>query len=217
MQDGIVQMFSFFWRPMFVPLMATGVVYGYVFGTYLITIVDHAEGVAHASNDDGAILISAMAFGDFLSRIGTGYITDRHCISREWMLIINFTLQGVCYLLLAHLHTVASMAVVALVFGLNNGGTIASMPVLLADHLGDDHLPLTFGMHRLSMGVASLSRPLLIGYFKDKHDSYNGLFYLVAAACVLVAILWCIIVMADSIKGLILGRPIHADALAIPA
>lgn len=55
------------------------------------------------------------------------------------------------------------------------------------------------------------------GYFKDKHDSYNGLFYLVAAACVLVAILWCVIVMADSIKGLILGRPIHADALAIPA
>lgn len=55
------------------------------------------------------------------------------------------------------------------------------------------------------------------GYFKDKHDSYNGLYYLVAAACVLVAILWCVIVMADSIKGLILRRPIHANALAIPA
>ncbi|KAL1431233.1 hypothetical protein MTO96_014611 [Rhipicephalus appendiculatus] len=210
-------MFSFFRCPMFVPLMATGVVYGYVFGTYMITIVDHAEGAAHASNEDGATLVSVMAMGDFLSRIGTGYITDRHYITREWMLIINFTVQGVCLLLLANLDTVANMAAVALVFGLNNGGTIASMPVLLADHLGDDHLPLTFGLHRLSMGVASLTRPLLIGYFKDKHGSYNGLYYLVAAACVLVAILWCVIVMADSIKALILGRPIHANALAIPA
>ncbi|XP_037523687.2 uncharacterized protein LOC119400840 [Rhipicephalus sanguineus] len=209
-------MFSFFRYPMFVPLMATGVVYGYAFSTYLITIVDHAVGAARASNEDGAVLVSVMAIGDFLSRLGTGYITDRHYITREWMLIMNFTLQGVCYLLLANLATVANMAVVGLVFGLNNGGTIASMPVLLADYLGDEHLPLTFGMHRLTMGMATLARPLLIGYFKDKQGSYNGLYYLVAAACAAVAILWCIIVTADSIKGLILGRPAHENDLAMP-
>ncbi|KAH6938263.1 hypothetical protein HPB50_008310 [Hyalomma asiaticum] len=210
-------MFGFFWDPMFVPLMATGLVYGYAFGTYMITIVDHAVGAAHASKEDGAFLVSIMALGDLFSRIGTGYITDRHYITREWMLIINFTLQGVCFLLIANLVTMANLAVVALVFGLNNGGTIASMPVLLADHLGDDHLPLTFGLHRLTMGAAALSRPLLIGYFKDKHDSYSGLYYLVAACCACVAVLWCVIVTADSIKGLIQGRPTNGNSIAIPA
>ncbi|XP_037561553.1 monocarboxylate transporter 14 [Dermacentor silvarum] len=91
--DGITQMFSFLLNPMFVPLMVTGAVYGYVFSTYLITIVDHAAGAANASPEQGAILVSTMAMGDFFSRIGVGYITDRHYITREWMLIINFTLQ----------------------------------------------------------------------------------------------------------------------------
>ncbi|KAH8036400.1 hypothetical protein HPB51_000211 [Rhipicephalus microplus] len=109
------------------------------------------------------VLVSAMAIGDFVSRLGTGYLTDRHYITREWMLIINFTVHGVCYALLANLTTVAYMAVVGLVFGLNNGPTIASMPVLIADHLDDEHLPLAFGLHRLTMGMATLFRPLLIG------------------------------------------------------
>ncbi|KAL1485371.1 hypothetical protein MTO96_032000 [Rhipicephalus appendiculatus] len=210
-------MFSFFRSPMFVPLMATGMVYGYVFSTYSITIVDHAVGAARASSEDGAVLVSVMAIGDFVSRLGTGYITDRHYITREWMLIINFALQGVCYLLLANLASVANMVVVGLVFGLNNGGTIASMPVLLADHLGDEHLPLAFGLHRLTMGVATLFRPLLIGYFKDKQGSYNGLYYVVAAACAAVVVLWCVILTADSIKGLILGRPVHESDVSMPA
>ncbi|XP_075534804.1 monocarboxylate transporter 12-like [Dermacentor variabilis] len=210
-------MFSFIRNPMFVPLMATGAVYGYVFSTYLITIVDHAAGAANASHEEGAILVSTMAMGDFFSRIGTGYITDRHYITREGMLIINFALQGVCFLLLANLATVANMLVVAVLFGLNNGGTIASFPVLLADHLGDEHLPLTFGLHRFTMGVTTLTRPMLIGYFKDKHGSYNGLYYLVSAACFFVSILWCLIGAADLIKAFVLGRPMHQNAVVIPA
>ncbi|KAL3242938.1 hypothetical protein MRX96_020778 [Rhipicephalus microplus] len=210
-------MFSFFRDPIFVQLMTTGMLYGDVFSTYTITIVDHAVGAAHASNEDGAVLVSAMAIGDFVSRLGTGYLTDRHYITREWMLIINFTVHGVCYALLANLTTVAYMAVVGLVFGLNNGPTIASMPVLIADHLGDEHLPLAFGLHRLTMGMATLFRPLLIGYFKDKQGSYNGLYYLVAGACAAVVVLWCIIVTASSIKSLFLKRPAHENDLPMPA
>lgn len=71
--------------------------------------------------------------------------------------------QGLCYLLLTVLGSITSLVTVALIFGLNNGGTITSMPVLLADHLGDQHLPITYGMHRLTMGVSTLARPLLIG------------------------------------------------------
>ncbi|KAH7967106.1 hypothetical protein HPB49_022697 [Dermacentor silvarum] len=218
-------MFSFLLNPMFVPLMVTGAVYGYVFSTYLITIVDHAAGAANASPEQGAILVSTMAMGDFFSRIGVGYITDRHYITREWMLIINFTLQCPGGKVVvkkgerkkANLATVANMLVVAVLFGLNNGGTIASFPVLLADHLGDEHLPLTYGVHRLIMGLSTLTRPMLIGYFKDKNDSYNGLFYLVAAACLFVSILWCLIQAADFIKAHILGRPMHQNAVVIPA
>lgn len=55
------------------------------------------------------------------------------------------------------------------------------------------------------------------GYFKDKHDSYSGLYYLVAACCACVAVLWCVIVTADSIKGLIQGRPTNGNSIAIPA
>ncbi|XP_077553640.1 monocarboxylate transporter 12-like [Haemaphysalis longicornis] len=152
---------GFFRKPMFVLLMVTGIVYGYVFGTYLMTIVDHVSD--KASSEQGAILISTMAMGDFCSRLGSGYITDRGFITREQLLIVNFALQGVCYILLTVLGSITSLVMVALIFGLNNGGTITSMPVLLADHLGDQHLPITYGMHRLTMGVSTLARPLLIG------------------------------------------------------
>ncbi|KAK8762578.1 hypothetical protein V5799_026156 [Amblyomma americanum] len=211
------QVLGFLREPMFVVLMVTGMAYGYVFSTYLITIVDHAVGAAQASNEDGALLISAMAVGDFLSRLFAGYITDRRFITREQLLVVNFAIQGVCYVLLTRLASVAHMLVVALVFGLNNGGTITAMPVLLADYLGDHHLPLTYGLHRLTMGMATLFRPMLIGYFKDQHGSYNGLYYLVAGFCAFTVVLWSLIIAADSIKRLLFGRPNPEDAVAIPA
>lgn len=76
---------------MFVLLMVTGIVYGYVFSTYVMTIVDHVSD--RASSEQGAILVSAMAMGDFCSRLGSGYITDRGIVTREQLIIINFALQ----------------------------------------------------------------------------------------------------------------------------
>ncbi|KAK8756395.1 hypothetical protein V5799_000901 [Amblyomma americanum] len=84
---------GFLWEPMFVVLMLTGMAYGYVFSTYIITIVDHAVGSAQASSEDGALLLSAMAAGDFCSRLITGYITDHRFITREQLLIVNFAIQ----------------------------------------------------------------------------------------------------------------------------
>lgn len=55
------------------------------------------------------------------------------------------------------------------------------------------------------------------GYFKDQHDSYNGLYYLVAGFCSFMVVLWSLIIAADSIKRLIFGRAHHEDAVAIPA
>lgn len=55
------------------------------------------------------------------------------------------------------------------------------------------------------------------GYFKDRHDSYNGLYYLVAGFCAFTVVLWSLIMAADSIKRLLFRRPNRGDAVAIPA
>ncbi|CAN8029537.1 unnamed protein product [Ixodes persulcatus] len=104
-----------------------------------------------------------MSVGDLASRLMSGYITDRRCITREQLLVINFGSLGVCYVLLTFLAGVSDAVVLALVFGLNAGGPIISLPVLLAEHCGNHHLPITFGIHRFVMGVSTLGRPFLIG------------------------------------------------------
>lgn len=73
------------------------------------------------------------------------------------------------------------------------------------------------GMH--AGNSAGALRPIrcFAGYFKDKNDSYNGLYYLVAAASFFVSILWCLIAAADLIKALVLRRPVHQNAVVIPA
>ncbi|CAN7939004.1 unnamed protein product, partial [Ixodes hexagonus] len=104
-----------------------------------------------------------MSVGDLTSRLFSGYLTDRKYITREQLLVVSFGTIGVCYVLLTFLTGLSYVIVLALVFGLNSGGPVSSMPVLLAEHCGNHHLPITFGIHRLMMGVSTLGRPFLIG------------------------------------------------------
>ncbi|KAM7285675.1 hypothetical protein ISCGN_032562 [Ixodes scapularis] len=191
---------SFLWQPLFYPLILTGVVYGIVFSTYIVTIVDHVRDVSRVSSGLAALSVTAMSVGDLASRLVSGYITDRKFITREQLLVINFGSLGLCYVLLTFLTGLSYIALLALVFGLNAGGPIISIPVLLAEHCGNHHLPITFGIHRLFMGVSTLGRPFLIGYFKDTHGSYNGLYYLVGVCSVATALLWMAIIGADGCK-----------------
>lgn len=148
---------------MFYPIMTTGVVYGFVFTSFIITIVDHVRDVAAVTSTEASLLVTVMAFGDLISRLSAGYITDKGFISREQLIAICYVLISVCYLLLAWIKTIPQFAAVAFAFGLNNGGITIIMPVLLADHLGNQYLPVTYGLHRLTMAVSTLTRPYLIG------------------------------------------------------
>ncbi|XP_042145088.1 monocarboxylate transporter 12-like [Ixodes scapularis] len=143
----------FLWQPLFYVLLFTGAVYGFVFSSYYLTVVDHISSVCHVTNEWASLSVAAMSVGDLASRLVSGYITDRECITREQLLVINFGSLGVCYVLLTFLTGVSDAVVLALVFGLNAGGPIISLPVLLAEHCGNRHLPITFGIHRFIMGV----------------------------------------------------------------
>ncbi|CAN8005509.1 unnamed protein product, partial [Ixodes hexagonus] len=189
-----------FWKPVFYTLMVTGMVYSFVFSTYLITIVDHIQGVVGVTSERASLMVSVMAVGDLISRLGTGCLTDHGYVDCETLLVVNFTVMGACYVLLAHMSSILQFGLVAFAFGLNNGGPIIMMPSLLSDHLGHQHLPMTFGIHRLVMTVGTLVRPSLIGYFKDMRGSYNGLYYLISVFSATVAFLWVVVVAKSYAK-----------------
>ncbi|KAG0425833.1 hypothetical protein HPB47_027030 [Ixodes persulcatus] len=181
---------SFLWQPVFYSLTLTGIVYSFVFSSYLITIVDHVHGVLGVTNQQASLLVSVMAAGDLISRLGTGCLADLGYVNCETLLVVNFAALAACYALLAHVDSLLQFGLVAFVFGLNNGGPIVSLPCLLSDHLGNRHLPMTYGIHRLSMAIGTLVRPTLIGYFKDGRGSYNGLYYLISVFSGATVFLW---------------------------
>ncbi|KAM7286008.1 putative monocarboxylate transporter [Ixodes scapularis] len=123
---------SFLWKPVFYSLTLTGIVYSFVFSSYLITIVDHVQGVLGVTNQQASLFVSVMAAGDLISRLGTGCLADLGYVDCETLLVVNFAALAACYALLAHVDSLLQFGLVAFVFGLNNGGThrLAALPAV---------------------------------------------------------------------------------------
>lgn len=171
----------------FVTISAVG--FFFVFSTFIIIIPDYATDQG-LTPSDGVFLLSVYGISDLLSKPIPGLLAYNNLLSNKGIFISGGFITGLIMLVMPFMHSYWSFVVMTLLFGLMTGGLIFMSPVLLTEFLGPQLAVMAFGLSNLFIGLASLMRPFIIGYFKDNWNSYNGLFYTMAGACIFSSLIW---------------------------
>ncbi|XP_075555241.1 monocarboxylate transporter 3-like [Dermacentor variabilis] len=164
-------------------------VIGLGMSTFVLLSVDIAmdRGIPPSS---GVFLLNAFAVTDIVARPLSGLIIDCGFLSLESIMLIGYILQFLALELFVWLEHFPLMLASSALFGVSNGLRITLLAPLLVKDFGMDRMPLLLGGVSFWSGVVLLTRPFLVGYWRDHLGSYDGLLHFMAILNAVVALMW---------------------------
>ncbi|XP_055933609.1 monocarboxylate transporter 5-like [Argiope bruennichi] len=133
--------------------------------------------------------ISALAIGDLIGRLSFGWVTDKKFLTVRTYMMLMQMLQGTCFMLLPIFDGFYVLMFMVTLFGAITGAALVMIPILVQTYLKSVQ-SLAMGFISFITGMATLTVPYLIGYFRDEIGSYNGVIYVSGGITITVAFLW---------------------------
>lgn len=142
-------------------------------------------------------ILQAFAVGDIVFRAFSGLAIDSRVLSLESVMLLGYVLQGIACEWLAWAKTLPTMIVAAGIFGSTCGSRMALQAPALVKDFGIGSLPMMMGGLSFCVGTCLLSRPPLIGYYRDKLGNYIGLLHLLAGINLIFILVWTVKLIAS--------------------
>ncbi|XP_077533073.1 monocarboxylate transporter 9-like [Haemaphysalis longicornis] len=159
--------------------------------TFMLVSVDIAtdRGVTPSR---AVFLLNSFAASDIVFRPISGMVIDSGLLTLETVMLAGYVLQALAFELFVWVSSFPMMLVCSALIGVSNGARIFLQAPSLVRDFGIQSLPLTMGVMSFCIGIVGLARPLLVGYFRDYHGSYDGLFHILAAVNALLVVIWAV-------------------------
>ncbi|GFS60778.1 monocarboxylate transporter 12, partial [Trichonephila inaurata madagascariensis] len=141
--------------------------------------------------EEGVFLVSAFSIGDFAGRLSFGWITDTQCMKRNVLVRLYLVAMGSLTACLPICPN-SALPVFSILLGILNGSVIVNHSVLLNEYLGIEKLPLAIGFSTCFVGMTAFIRPMIIGLFRDKSESYDHLFIFIGLLQISITLIWFI-------------------------
>lgn len=135
-------------------------------------------------------ILQAFAVGDIVFRAFSGLAIDSRLLSLESVMLLGYILQGAACEWLAWAETLPTMIIAAGIFGSTCGSRMALQAPALVKDFGIGSLPMMMGGLSFCVGACLLSRPPLIGYYRDNLGNYVGLLHLLAGINLVFIVVW---------------------------
>lgn len=168
-------------------------------GTFITIIIDYAKDNG-IPPEQGIYILLANSAGDLVGRLGLGWISDKKLIERRKVMLLNYLLTGILMHLAPLCTSYAAVTAIAVAMALAGGSTITLFSVLFFEYLGIRLMPLAYGLSNFAAGNANFFRPSVIGYYRDSHGKYDGLFQLLGSFQLFVSFLWLLSCVCEKIK-----------------
>ncbi|CAL1273234.1 unnamed protein product [Larinioides sclopetarius] len=176
-------------KPIFILISVSMAVYSFLFVGVLTIIIDYAvdQGV---SQDDGKFLIIGFSVADLVGRLSFGQIIDRKLVKIKNYSGMTMLLMGTLVASLPFNKSFNFMLVVMCLYGLVQGGTAIMFPILVGNYMDKSEESVAMGCLNFYGGLLMLCMAPMIGYFRDKTGSYNGVFHILGGLVALVGLIW---------------------------
>src|SRR5262249_31199385 len=119
-------------------------------------------------------------------RLFMGWLADR--VARKYVMLLIYLLVAAAIPILLAGASPSLMPVFAIVFGLGLRGQDLSIPPMARELFGLPVLGRVMGIVLTLDGVAEATAPMLVGYLRDRTNSYQSGFTTLVAAAIIGAI-----------------------------
>lgn len=161
---------------------------------FMLVSVDIAtdRGVAPSS---AVLLLNAFAACNIILRPVSGMVIDSRLMRLETVMIVGYFIQALAYEIFAWSSSFPMMLFGSALIGVSNGARVYLQAPLLVRDFGIDSLPLTMGATSFCVGLVGFTRPILVGYYRDHHGSYDGLLHILAVINGVLVVTWAVRLM----------------------
>lgn len=178
-------------NPHFLILCCTQISFTWGWTTFVMVVVDFAvdRGIEISI---AVVLLSAFAAADLCGRLGSGWISDKGLMKRKTVASSAITVIGLLLLVIPFASSYSMLFIISLLLGLASGSIMILFSILLVEYVGIEKMPVALGTSTFTCGMATMLRPAVIGFFRDSHNSYDGLFSFLAALALVSSVMWFI-------------------------
>ncbi|KAG8185733.1 hypothetical protein JTE90_000720 [Oedothorax gibbosus] len=181
--------FSMIYDPVFILITVTNALYNFTFVCMISVIVDFARDIGVDATGDKFILMS-LSVGDFIGRVGLGWVTDGGYMSKTGFTAFWFLSQGAMAIAIYWSTGFVSIVALAAFYGLSEGALIVLFPLLIAEFIDGGKQTVAIPSATFLAGPLCLTVAPLIGYFRDGKGSYEYIFYGIGAISALCSFAW---------------------------
>lgn len=182
--------------PMYYVIVGTWILFNYCFDMFIGTIDDYATDKQMGFLRTISIL-PILSTTDIFGGVCLPALVDKGLLSRSALLSTTYLGLGVTTALLPVMTAFVPFVSICLVLAMFMGSGNAMYGVLQADYIRQDRLPVSYGTAGFVAGVLLIAKPFVIGYFRDYHKSYDGLFRMLSVILFLLGFTWLIVVVYE--------------------
>ncbi|XP_040078143.2 monocarboxylate transporter 12 [Ixodes scapularis] len=156
---------------------------------FVMLVVDLAKdrGVSTA---DSVYLFHAFSVGDVVMRALNGWIVDAGLLSVNSIMGLGFFVQGIGFVLMVYGVALPALVVASFLLGASIGFRMSLGTIVLILDFGVEALPIMIGGLGVVTALNSWVRAPLVGYFRDKHGSYDGVMLIMAIVSLVYLLIW---------------------------
>ncbi|CAN7939666.1 unnamed protein product, partial [Ixodes hexagonus] len=161
----------------------------YMVVTFIVVHVDLAKDTGLTAKR-GIYLLHVYTVGDFALRAVGAFVIDREYVRMETLMALSFLGTTIACEALASSASFEALLLSSLVLGSSEGLVVSMPPILLLKDFKQSALPITMGATGFIAGVVLMTKPVLLGYFRDHFGKYDGVLHTLAAANGLLCTIW---------------------------
>ncbi|XP_075539876.1 monocarboxylate transporter 5-like [Dermacentor variabilis] len=182
--------------PMYYVILGTWILFNYCFDMFIGTIDDYATDKQLGFLKTISIL-PIISTTDIFGGVCLPALVDKGLLSRSALLSTTYLGLGVTTALLPVMTAFLPFVGVCLVLSMFMGSGNAMYGVLQADYIRQDRLPVSYGTAGFVAGILLIAKPFVIGYFRDYHKSYDGLFRMLSGILLFLGFSWLVVVVYE--------------------
>ncbi|XP_054715349.1 uncharacterized protein LOC129224827 [Uloborus diversus] len=176
-------------KPIYLLICFSRMIFFVTFSSVVTTIVDFAMDKG-LPEEDGKFIIAAIAFGDLLGRMCTGWITDRGFLKLHVYIMIVMVVQGFSTFSLCFVSSRIPFLIAVGFFSLLQGSLFVRHPVLVIKYVDKENHAVAMGSIDFFSSFVGFLLPVYIGFFRDTIGSYNYIMYINGAVGSLLGFFW---------------------------
>ncbi|KAK8757842.1 hypothetical protein V5799_004526, partial [Amblyomma americanum] len=187
-----------FVKPLFYIVAVTHLIFFYVINLHTSITVDTilSKGIPGIF---GITIVPSVSILDCVGRVLMPLATESGYVKRSTLVMVDYLCTGVGFVAISFVQSYPAMLITCISFAVFSGHAVAVHNSLMGDFVGAEQVYLSNAIVTCIAAASFLTKPFVVGFFRDQHGSYDNLYRVMSGLMFLNALVWLAVNLTESI------------------